>query len=102
MSGWYYFKSGFIEDERVGPISDEEFLKLAFEGKLKPDARGYPPKAHQRTNGQQLAQIPLLLVRSTKTAKTLVSKRRPKRRPKSKLREMSNESTMKNLSDRAS
>lgn len=36
MTGWYYIKSGMIEDETVGPISGDELLRLARGGDLSP------------------------------------------------------------------
>ena len=35
VSGWYYRKSGIFDDETIGPITDEDFLLLAYDGELK-------------------------------------------------------------------
>lgn len=57
MSGWYYVKSGLVEDTNVGPISDSAFLEMAYSGELKASTL----VLHQaNTKGQwvQVSQIP--------------------------------------------
>ena len=57
MSGWYYRKSGTLEDSTVGPFDDAALLQLAFDGQLTSDT----PVLHERsTRGQwvYLRQIP--------------------------------------------
>lgn len=56
-AGWYYLKVGFVDDQAVGPISEQEMLRLSRMGDLRADTQVF----HQhRTNGNwvQLSNIP--------------------------------------------
>lgn len=57
MSDWYYRKQGMLDETTEGPLSDAEFLRLAYDGKMKLDTL----VTHQKnTNGQwvTVGQIP--------------------------------------------
>jgi len=57
MSGWYYRKQGLLEESTEGPLSDADFLSLAYDGKMKIETL----VTHQKhTKGQwvSVAKIP--------------------------------------------
>ena len=35
LDGWFYMKKGLLDDTRVGPFSNDEILKFAFEGAVQ-------------------------------------------------------------------
>lgn len=57
MSDWYYRKQGMFDETTEGPLSDAEFLRLAYDGKLKLDTL---VTSQQHTKGQwvKVGQIP--------------------------------------------
>ena len=57
MSGWHYIKSGMLEDKTIGPISDQDLLELAYDGKLKADVRVSHDK-HTKGQWVALSKIP--------------------------------------------
>ncbi|MGE0756074.1 MAG: hypothetical protein AB7O38_03600 [Pirellulaceae bacterium] len=57
MSGWFYFKEGFIEDKELGPLTDATFLQMAFDGTLKLKTKVRHEK-HTRNQWAYLEQIP--------------------------------------------
>jgi hypothetical protein len=57
MSGWYYMKTGMIQDEQVGPVADGAFLQLAFDGKIQPKTL-VVHAMHTRGQWVQMEQIP--------------------------------------------
>ena len=61
MSGWFYRKSGMVEDTNVGPLSDADFLQLAFEGKIALNTFVVHPS---HTKGQWVAMEKIPAARS--------------------------------------
>lgn len=49
MSGWFYRKSGMLEDTTYGPLSDDAILQLAFDAKISAQTLVAHP---QRTQGK--------------------------------------------------
>ena len=52
MSGWYYRKQGMIEDTNEGPLTDQQFLQLAFDATINAKTLVVHPK---HTKGQWVA-----------------------------------------------
>lgn len=49
---WYYMKSGFAQENAIGPINEDEFLEVIRQGKITPNTQIY---SNTRTNGKWLA-----------------------------------------------
>jgi len=41
MSGWYYRKQTLLDETTEGPLTDAEFLQLAFDGRIVMLVRGH-------------------------------------------------------------
>ena len=57
MSEWYYRKQGLLDESTEGPITDNDFLQLTFDGKLKLDTLVTHPR-HTKAQWVKLGQIP--------------------------------------------
>lgn len=57
MSGWYYRKKSLLDESTEGPISDAEFLQLAYDGKLKLDTL-VTSQQHTKAQWATVGQIP--------------------------------------------
>ncbi|MDA7887271.1 hypothetical protein N9A96_00165 [bacterium] len=49
MQQWYYMKETMFGEEQVGPVADEDFKKLVYNGKLQPGSKIFCPT---RTQGK--------------------------------------------------
>jgi len=62
MSGWLYMKSGILNEETIGPVSDSEIGKLAYDGRLTLKTRIIHP-VHTKNEWTTVNQIPALVKR---------------------------------------
>ena len=59
MSGWFYIKSGIVEDQIVGPLKDNEIGELTYAGELSLKTKVIHPQ-HTKNQWRELRHVPVL------------------------------------------